>query len=281
MSLKSMIVFLDDGESAPLRLNFACRLAKHHGAHLTALALSQQIFPFAAAGIDAGAASIDVGQMEEARQRAERVADDAKAAMQASGLPADARWCCRELSGIRDVAGIQGRFSELTIVGQPVKGHHMNLREWALEGALFHSGRPLLLVPDAIEAAENMRHIIVAWDASKEAARALGDAAPFIAGAEKVSIVIVDPKPDQQEFGDEPGADIAPILARHCSNVVVDRIPSSGGTIAEALLERSTDAAGSLIVMGGYGHSRLRETIFGGVTRDMIQQTTLPLLLSH
>lgn len=96
-------------------------------------------------------------------------------------------------------------------------------------------------------------------------------AIPFIKGAQKTTIAIVDPKPGYQDFGDEPGADIALVIAHHCS--------STG--VAQALLERPIDASGDLILMGGYGHSPLRETIFDSVSRDMIQHTTIPQLLSH
>jgi len=276
-----MTVVLDASDDSPARLDHACRLAEHHGAHLDALALSLQTYPYAVVGIHAGAAAIDVGQIEEARDRAKSVAAAAKKSMAAAGLSGAVRWSSRELSGLRNSVGIQGRFSELTIVGQPVKGQYQSVREWALEGALFDSGRPSLLIPVNYSSSMHMRHVIVAWDASKEAARALSDAMPFIQGAEKITIVIVDPEPDYQSFGDEPGADIAPVLARHCNDVVVDRIPSSGASVADALIKRATDASGDVIVMGGYGHAPLRESIFGGVSRDMIRQTTIPLLLSH
>ena len=150
-----------------------------------------------------------------------------------------------------------------------------------LEGALLSSGRPVLLIPTGRKQPINVRHVVVAWDASKESARALGDAAPFLDAAERVTIVVVDPMPGQESFGPDPGADIAPVLARHCNRVELDRMPSSGASIAEVILGRAVDGDGDLIVMGGYGHSLLRETVFGGVTRQMIHDTTVPLLLSH
>jgi nucleotide-binding universal stress UspA family protein len=281
VSIKTMLVLLDDADDATARLDTACSLAERYDAHLNALALSLQIYPYTSVGLDAGAAAIDVGLIEEARQRAQSVAAAAKKTLETRGAHGEVRWSSRELSGQRDNAAIHGRFAELTIVGQPVEGQYHSLREWAVEGALLFSGRPLLMVPSSWQGAIDARHVIVAWDASREAARALNDAMPFIEGTEKTTVLIVDPKPGDQEFGDEPGADIAPLIARHCSNVVVDRIPSSGASIAEALLERSSDASGDLIVMGGYGHSPLRESIFGGVSRDMIRLSEVPLLLSH
>ena len=142
MSFKSMIVLLDNSEDSSAQLDVACSLAEDQGAHLNALALSLQIYP-AVAGLDAGAAAIDVGQIEEARQRAQSAAAAAKETIEARGLPGDVRWSSRELSGLRDVAAVQGRFAELTIAGQPVEGQYQSLREWALDGALLSSGRPV------------------------------------------------------------------------------------------------------------------------------------------
>lgn len=281
MSYKSLLVLLDDADDSTARLELACQLATNSGAHLNALALSLQIYPYMASGFDAGAAAVDVELIEEARQRAESLAAAAKKTITAKGLSGEVRWTSRELSGVRDAVAIHGRFAELTVIGQPFEGRERSLREWALEGALFSSGGPVLLVPTAYKGAIKLNHVIVAWDASREAARALHDAMPFIDNADKTTVVIVDPKPGLQDFGDEPGADIAPVISRHCKNVVVDRIPSSGASVAEAVLERSVDASGDLIVMGGYGHSPLRESIFGGVSLDMTKLSTLPLLLSH
>ena len=201
--------------------------------------------------------------------------------MDARNLLGDVRWTSREPAGLREAAAIQARHADLTIAGQPVEGQHLGLREAALDGALFSSGRPLLIVPSNWHGPMTVRHVTIAWDASREAARALSDAVVFIDGAETISIVIVDPKPGQKDFGEDPGTDIAAVLARHCSNVVLDRIPSSGASVSQALLTRASDASSDLIVMGAYGHSPLRESIFGGVTRDMVEQTTIPLLLSH
>lgn len=276
-----MLVLLDQSEDSTARLDAACGLAEVHGAHLNALAMVQQIAPYVPAGLDAGAAVIDVGQIEETRQQAQTVASDAGQRIGARGILGEARWASHEAFGLREAAAMHGRHADLTIAGQPASDHCLTLREAALEGALLSSGRPVLLVPANWHGPINVRHAVVAWDASKEAARALSDAALFLDRADKTTIVVVDPMPGQAGFGPDPGADIAPVLARHCGNVELDSIPSSGASIAESVLGRAIDAGGDLIVMGGYGHSLLRESVFGGVTRQMIHETTIPLLLSH
>jgi nucleotide-binding universal stress UspA family protein len=281
MSLKTLLVFLDEGEGSHERLEIACCLAEHHGAHLSALAMTLHANPYGLVGADTGTAAIDVEQIRNAGQRAKQIAVAAQKTMSTHGVLGDVRWTSKDSGGVRETAATHGRFAELTLVGQPVEGRYLGLRETAFEGALLSSGRPVLLIPDRLHGPINVRHVVVAWDATREAARALGDAAPFLDEAEKITIVIVDPKPGYDGLGEDPGVDIAHVLARQCNNVVLDRIPSSGASIAQALLTRAIDTSADLIVMGGFGHSPLRETVFGGVTSDMIEETSVPLLLSH
>lgn len=281
VSPKTMLVLLDQSSDSSARLDVACAFAKLHGAHLNALAMVQQIAPYVPAGLDAGASVIDVGQIEESRRQAQDLAKAADQQIAAHGMLGEARWASHEAFGLRETAAMHGRHADLTIAGQPALDHSLTLRESALEGALLSSGRPVLLVPNGRKQPIELRHVIVAWDASKESARALSDAAPFLDAAERVTIVVVDPKPGQESVGPNPGADIAPVIARHCNKVELDRMPSSGASIAEVIVDRAVDGGGDLIVMGGYGHSLLRETVFGGVTRQMIHDTTVPLLLSH
>lgn len=254
LSFKTLLVLLDESEDSLKRLDVVCSLADHHRAYLNALAMSHLITPYMAAGLGGGAGTIHIELIEEAKELAQSIATAAKKSMDARGQVGDVRWASHPTFG---------------------------LREAAFEGALLSSGRPVLLAPSNWQGPVNMRNIVVAWDASKEATRALADAAPFIEQAEKITIVIVDPEPSHQGFGENPGADIAPVLARHCDKVELDRIPSSGASVAQALLARTKDASGDLIIMGGYGHSLLSESFFGGVTREIIHRTTTPLLMSH
>ena len=281
MSFKTMLVLMDESEDSSARLEVSCSLAEAHGAHLSALAMTQQISTYVAADFHAGAAMIDTVQIEQSRQQAQAVAKAANEHIDARGIFGEARWTSHEAFGLREAAGMHGRHADLIVAGQPVDGFSPDLRGAALEGALFSSGRPVLMVPAKWDKPITASHVFVAWDASKQAARALSDATLFLDRAAKITIVIVDPKPGYDAFGPDPGVDIAAVLARHCSNVELDRIPSSGASVAEALLARAHDTASDLIVMGGYGHSVLRESVFGGVSREMIESTTIPLLLSH
>ena len=160
-------------------------------------------------------------------------------------------------------------------------GLSRDLREAVFEGALFSSGRLILLIPANWSKPIKASHVVVAWDGSRQAARALSDAALFLDRAAKTTIVMVDPEPKPDGLGPDPGVDIAAVVARHCSRVELDRIPHAGASAAQALLDRANGTASDFIVMGGYGHSVMREQLFGGVSREMIEKTTIPLFLSH
>ena len=148
------------------------------------------------------------------------------------------------------------------------------------EAALFESGRPVLLVPPEWNSSTIGRRVMVAWSGKRESARALADAAPFLEGAEQVSVVAVDASPAYQ--GDTfAGYDISTHLARHGLEISLRQPDSFGRTAARALLDEARDCGADLIVMGGYGHSRLREFILGGVTRDLTSHCPVPILISH
>lgn len=148
-----------------------------------------------------------------------------------------------------------------------------------VEGALFGSGRPVIVVPYIQRKGLKLDRVVVCWDGSRAAARATGDAMPFLTRAKKISVVTVGAAPAKSE--DVPGADIAQHLARHGRNVEVQRLVVADIDTTSAILSYVADAGADLIVMGGYGHSRLREFVLGGVTRGILGSMTVPVLMSH
>ena len=124
-------------------------------------------------------------------------------------------------------------------------------------------------------------HVIVAWDASQESTRAVHDSLPFLVEAKKVTVLVINPRIGPDGHGEQPGADIATHLARHGLKVEVQRSQSPDASIGDSLLSRLADLDSDLLVMGAYGHARLRQVILGGVTRTLLEQMTVPLLLSH
>ncbi|GAB4522422.1 MAG: universal stress protein [Roseibium sp.] len=151
----------------------------------------------------------------------------------------------------------------------------------AIDGALFDSGRPVLYVPKSYQSGSMGGRIAIAWNARREAARAVTDALPFLEKATEIDILVIDGVVGDEDHGEEPGSDIALILSRHDLKVSVRNIPAADRSVAEALLDTTRELGSDMIVMGAYGHSRLRENILGGTTSEMLETSPLPLLLSR
>lgn len=179
-----------------------------------------------------------------------------------------------------EVVGRRARYTDLTVIGPELLATHA-LKKRVVEGALFWSGKPLLVVPEGAHPTLKPKRVLVAWDASLEASRAVRESLGILVGADEVHIVMVDPIEDERHHGEEPGADIAAYLARHGVKATVDRLPSSNQSVAAVVFQHATDTAAELLVMGAYGHSRLRERIFGGVTRSAIDHPRLPIFLAR
>jgi nucleotide-binding universal stress UspA family protein len=185
-----------------------------------------------------------------------------------------------ELVMADDVIGRRARYCDLTVIG-PELLEGATLKEKAVEGVLFSAGGPLLLMPQGAAFNLRPRRVMVAWDARMEAARAVRDARGLLAGAEEVILTLVDPVEGEGAHGAEPGADAAAYLSRHGARVRVDRIPGKGRDVAEVLGGHAVDCGADMMVMGAYGHSRLRERIFGGVTRSFLDRPPLPVFMAR
>jgi nucleotide-binding universal stress UspA family protein len=182
------------------------------------------------------------------------------------------------------IAGVAVRFAhiarrfDLSIVAQ-AKPEADGPEALIVEQALFGSGRPVLVVPYIQTAPFKVDRMMLCWDGSQTAARAAGDAMPFLSRANAVEVFIVESGTlKSDEF---PGADIAGHLARHNRNVTVTRTASGDADVASVILSRAADMGTDMLVMGGYGHSRLREFILGGATRAILASMTVPTLMSH
>jgi nucleotide-binding universal stress UspA family protein len=176
------------------------------------------------------------------------------------------------------VAAVHARHADLTVMMRPGGD---NWRIAVFEGVLFGSGRPVLLVPPSWKGPELGRNVVVAWNGKREAARALADAAPLLDKADLVTIMTVDAQPSVDGVGPAPGADIAAHLARRGLRVEVRNLNGLGRDSSDILMEGAARIGADLIVMGGYGRARLREWIFGGVTRAVIENAQVPVFMSH
>lgn len=179
-----------------------------------------------------------------------------------------------------DEIGERARYADLTLVGDGLM-LDPELRSRTIDGTLFNSARPVLVLPKGKPARLDPKTVVLAWNSRLEAARAVREALDLLRGAKIVHVTMVDPRSSSGKNGEEPGADIAGYLARHGVSVSVERLPSGGHRVDDVINRFASDVAADLIVMGAYGHSRMRERVFGGVTRSMLENAVVPVLMAH
>lgn len=279
MALKDMLVIVDDPAASATRIAVAADLARRHDAHLTGLCVVGG--PFLPAHV---AAEMPISLLQaERRARLDR-AEDARAAfderMRAHGLEDRSEW--RMVEGDPGtLAAIHGRYADLIVVGQTDPDRDGDLPGATPDDLLFSAGRPILVVPHSGQFVGVGARVVVAWNGGREAARAVGDALPFLERAERVILMAVNPEPGAAGLGDEPCADIARHLSHHGCRVEATHVITPELDPGAAILNTVTDESCDLVVMGAYGHSRLRELVLGGMTRYMLHHMTVPVLMSH
>lgn len=269
------VVGIDQGDRD---LELAAELCGQINAHLSVLVLAFSAPPPIGAASMAGDVWVRQRQADMDRLE-ERVASTTKF-LAASALSADVTSDYPEIASADDVVGRRARYADLVVVGPELLQGDL-LRSKVAEGTLFLSGRPLFLAPGGAPATLSPKRVLVAWDSNVEATRAVRESLEMLAAAAAVHLVLVDPVAGETGRGAEPGADAAAYLARCGVEVTVDRLPSSGCPVAEVLSRHAADMSADLMVMGAYGHSRLRERIFGGVTRSMLEAPPLPVLMAR
>ena len=176
---------------------------------------------------------------------------------------------------------MQARYADLVIVGQADPDDVSMTPADLPEAVALATGRPMLVVPHIGVNTRPGQIVMLCWNASRESARAASDALPFLTRAQKVILLAVEPKPSAFGHGEEPGADAAAWLARHGVDVTVQRDVADDDDIGNVILSRAADYGVDLIVMGLYGHSRLREMVLGGASRTLLSSMTVPVLMGH
>jgi nucleotide-binding universal stress UspA family protein len=277
MIVKDIVVNLSVAEGGGFAGDFAVSVASALEAHLTGIAfIYDPVVPVAATGYIPP--EVIETQQRDSQAAAKAAIDRFTAAAERAGIAAEPTMLPASFAGAGDQFGLIARRFDLAIVGQaePEKGA---VEELIAESALFESGRPIIMVPYIQKAPLKLDRVMVCWDGSRAATRAIADAMPLLERAGQVELVIIADEPGKQD--EIAGADMGEHLARHGLNVDVKRMSRGDIDVAEALLSHAADANTDFIVMGGYGHSRLREFVLGGVTRSILRSLTVPVLMSH
>jgi len=282
MSYKTILVHVDNSKHSSERVKLAANIALNEDAHLIGAAptgVSRYIYQAGMLGDGAGFTAHLEAHMELLRQQGQEALKGFEATVQRMGVSSF------ESTLVDDEAGagisLQARYSDLVIIGQT------NLDEPSPstlpdfpEYVILNSGRPALIVPYTGKFDTVGKRVLVAWDASASATRAISAAIPLLKRADIVEVLVFNADAQGDAHGEQPGADIALYLARHNIRVNVVR-QKSKIDIGNALLSSATDLASDLIVMGGYGHTRFREILLGGVTRTVLESMTVPVFMCH
>lgn len=284
MSVREILVHLDTTPRSIVRLNVAANLAARHGAHLVGLAVADipsadQFRGNILALLPSSPEQLIANMREEAATALVRVESMFHECMRKTGLSGE--W--RTAEGNRAaIMTAQTRYADLAIMGQPNRYEaHDSVEDLTIESVLMHSGRPTLVVPFAGEFATVGQRVLVAWNASREASRAVHDALPLLVAAELVTVLAINPKSGMLGHSGVPASDITAHLARHGVRAEASHTVAADISDGAALLSYAADLGADLIVAGAYGHSRMREMVFGGVTRTLLAEMTAPVLLSH
>jgi nucleotide-binding universal stress UspA family protein len=276
MGFKTMLVHVDTGLSAPARLKLTAELAARFEAHIAGVYVRR---PFQApAFTDAGPAMDSLYRTYENAAKADEALATAafRDSIGSTGLSSE--W--RVADGLaEEVVAAYARYADLAIIGQAEPDARATTTPPDLAETIAMAGeRPVLIVPHIGVTKPPGNTVMLCWNGSREAARAATGALPFLKAADKTIILLVDPRKDGAE---QSGAGVAGWLARHGVKAVVQRDTAADSNVGGVILSRAADHDADLIVMGLYGHSRMREWVLGGASRTLLASLTVPLLVAH
>ncbi len=275
MAIKDLLVHVSDKKDSVPAVDAALALAEQSDAHLVGLGIA---LPAELPGYAAIRLPQSVFEIMESREK-ERLAE-ARALFESKakkiGRIERCEWRVDRGHPVQ-VVEAHGRYADVVVVSQrQPHAEERRLNDLA-EELMLGAGRPVIIVPYSAAPKRIGKRVLVAWDASREAARAVADAMPILELADAVDVFVAN----GAAGADVQGTDIAAHLAHHRLNVEVYTTETGDTPIGEALLNRVSESGADLIVMGGYGHSRMRESVFGGVTRHILEHMTVPVLMSH
>ncbi|MCA1940747.1 MAG: universal stress protein [Caenispirillum bisanense] len=278
MALKDIMVLVDSSAHSADRLDVAIKLATDHDAHLTGLFVRMvpHVPQFVMSQLGPEVQDVQRKYAQDAARAAHKIFEDK---VRAAGIRAE--W--RAVEGdLVDTVCLHAKYTDLVVMGQrDTSDDAMDGEDGLVDHVVLEAGRPVLVVPYAGKFKTIGSKVVLAWNASREATRAVNDAMPLLQKAREVEVLAINPRGGRAGHGDVPGADISLHLARHGVKANAEHIFSDDVDPGAMLLSRAADAGADLIVMGAYGRSRLRELVLGGATRHLLRHMTVPVLMAH
>ncbi|MDP4032100.1 MAG: universal stress protein [Pseudorhodobacter sp.] len=282
MAYKSLTTVVTSAEKAGAAVAAAAQIALALDAHLDVLALGIDRTQVGYSYVGGGAVLLQV-----AMERAEADASAAEAAARAAiaDQPLELRWTVEsamaQLGGLADLVMMRARFSDLVVLPRPYGPGQGVEAETVVEAALFEGQAPVLILPEeGMPDGKLSDRIVIGWNQSREAMVAVRRALPFLKKASMVNIAVIDPPTHGPERSD-PGGALCQLLVRHGVHAEVSVLARTMPRVSDVLARHVLDQNADLLVMGAYGHSRFREAILGGATRNMLENSTVPVFLAH
>ena len=275
MTISDVVVHIDSSTASRPRLELALRMAREYSANLTGLYVIPTYDIPVYAEVSVGPEILEQGT-QALREKARAVRSSLEDFIAKSGVAM--QWHVVEGDLVRTLVE-HARVTDLTIVGQGHVEDDEDVSTGLADRVVLESGAPVLVVPHAGWGGSLAKRVLIAWNGGRESARAVRDAIPLIKDAESAEILSIRPK--AESTSESPGAEIAAHLARHGIDADTYTTTGKDKDAGAVLLERVKDTDRDLVVMGGYGHSRFRETILGGATRKVLREAAIPVFMSH
>ncbi|WP_299673670.1 universal stress protein [uncultured Roseobacter sp.] len=278
MTFKTLFTALTDFEAGKAALAQAAAMAETLDAHLDVMCLGMDRSRSNYYEVGANAILVQTA-LEEAHRKAEKTRVEVDAWLKTANL----RWTAVDAIATLADAGrplaLAARFADLSVVPLPYRKHSSAEETLILEALLFDASCPTIVMPDMDPVAAPSR-IVIGWNESTEALRAIHAAMPVLTAAKEVHIAIIDP-PEHAADRSDPGGALAVMLSRHGVNCDIQVMSRNGARISERLQRHVTEMGADMLVMGAYGHSRFREAILGGATREMLEHAKVPVFMAH
>ncbi len=279
MSLGNILICLNDTLNLDALLETSCTLALKHNAHLIGVFIipAMEVYP-----VYEGIAMAEVfdGQHQKFENMAKDVQKKFEHALKTNMITGEWRQLDSNRTTIADEFIEQARTVDIALIAQVDEDEDCGVESDFAERVIIEAGRPVLLLPRQKTFSTIGERVLIGWNRTRESARASFDALALLSDKSEVNLVWVNPQKQRELTGNVPGAELARTFAHHNIKVTAEALPTTNFNAGEALLERAQDLNSDMLVMGAYGHSRMREFIFGGATRHVLNHMTVPVLMS-